>query len=142
MPTIRKLQTTTKKPIGKNYDARLYVSGNELSKSKERAGASIAKDHLPLTHPGEYLLEEFLHPLNISAAQLSDATGLARSRITEITKGRRKMTADTALRLAAFFGTSPEFWLNLQNSYDIKIARRENAGEYQRIHRYEAIAER
>ena len=72
-------------------------------------------------HPGEILKEEFLIPLNITAYRLSQETSIPQTRISEITKGRRKLTADTALRLSRFFGTSAKFWLGLQDDYDLEV---------------------
>jgi len=74
-------------------------------------------------HPGEILLEEFLKPLEISAYRLSKDTFIPQTRISEITKGRRRITADTALRLSKYFGTSAKFWLGLQDDYDIEEER-------------------
>lgn len=71
-------------------------------------------------HPGEILLEEFLKPLEISAYRLSKDTFIPQTRISEIIKGRRRITADTALRLSKYFGTSAKFWLGLQDDYDIE----------------------
>ncbi len=71
-------------------------------------------------HPGEILREEFLSPLGISAYRLSKELFIPQSRISEILKGKRRVTADTALRLSAFFGNSAKFWLNLQQDYDIE----------------------
>jgi addiction module HigA family antidote len=71
-------------------------------------------------HPGEILLEEFLHPLGISAYKLSKDTDIPQTRISQIIKGKRRITADTALRLAYYFGTTAKFWLGLQNDYDIE----------------------
>ena len=71
-------------------------------------------------HPGEILREEFLEPLNISAYRLSRETFLPQTRISEILNGRRSITADTALRLSKFFGTSAKFWLGLQDDYDLE----------------------
>lgn len=71
-------------------------------------------------HPGEILLEEFLKPLGISAYRLSKETFLPQTRISAIIKGRRRVTADTALRLSKFFGTSAKFWLGLQVDYDLE----------------------
>ena len=71
-------------------------------------------------HPGEVLMEEFLIPLKISAYKLSKETFIPQTRISEIIKGRRRITADTALRFAKFFGTSAKFWLGLQDDYDIE----------------------
>jgi antitoxin HigA-1 len=72
-------------------------------------------------HPGEHLAEE-LKELNMSAAALARQLQVPTNRITQILNGNRDITADTALRLAHFFGTSPEFWINLQSIYDLRIA--------------------
>ena len=74
-------------------------------------------------HPGEVLLEEFLGPMGISQNALARATGVPPRRINEIVLGKRALTADTALRLAAFFGTSEGFWLGLQVDYDLEETR-------------------
>lgn len=71
-------------------------------------------------HPGEILEEEFLKPMGITAYKLSQSIGVPQTRTSQILKGRRRITADTALRLAKFFGTSPKFWLGLQNDFDIE----------------------
>ncbi|MFN6945426.1 MAG: HigA family addiction module antitoxin [Cytophagaceae bacterium] len=71
-------------------------------------------------HPGEVLNEEFLKPLQISAYRLSKDISIPQTRISEIVKGRRRITADTALRLSKYFGTSPKFWLGLQDDFDIE----------------------
>ncbi|NDE61941.1 MAG: addiction module antidote protein, HigA family [Cyclobacteriaceae bacterium] len=71
-------------------------------------------------HPGEILLEEFLVPLEVTAYRLSKDIGIPQTRISEIIKGNRRITADTALRLSIYFGNSPKFWLGLQDDYDIE----------------------
>ncbi len=71
-------------------------------------------------HPGEILTEEFLTPLNISAYKLSKDIGIPQTRISEIVKGNRRITADTALRLSKYFGNSAKFWLGLQDDFDIE----------------------
>lgn len=71
-------------------------------------------------HPGEILLEEFLIPLSISAYRLSKDIGIPQTRISEIVKGNRRITADTALRLSRYFGNSAKFWLGLQDDFDIE----------------------
>jgi addiction module HigA family antidote len=76
-------------------------------------------------HPGEVLREEFLAPLAMSANALSQALRVPASRINDIVRERRGVTADTALRLARYFGGDPQFWINLQASYDLKAAKRE-----------------
>jgi addiction module HigA family antidote len=78
---------------------------------------------LPPIHPGEILLEEFLNPMGLSQYRLAKDTGMPPRRINEIVHGTRAITADTALRLARFFGTSESFWLNLQAKYDLEVAR-------------------
>ncbi|MFN9960883.1 MAG: HigA family addiction module antitoxin, partial [bacterium] len=71
-------------------------------------------------HPGEILLEEFLIPLEISAYRLSKDIGIPQTRVSEIIKGNRRITADTALRLSKYFGNSAKFWLGLQDDFDIE----------------------
>lgn len=80
------------------------------------------KKKLPHIHPGVILLEEFLNPMGISQYRLAKDINVPPRRINEIVHGKRAITADTALRLGRFFGTSPQFWLNLQVRYDIEIA--------------------
>jgi len=80
----------------------------------------MAKKKLPLIHPGEILLEEFLNPLGISQYRLAKSISVPARRINEIVHGKRGVTADTALRLAKFFGTSDRFWINLQARYDLE----------------------
>ena len=72
-------------------------------------------------HPGEILLEEFLHPLGISQYKLSKDVSVPPRRINEIVQGKRSITADTALRLSRYFGLSERFWLNLQSRYDLEV---------------------
>ncbi|RJR38719.1 MAG: addiction module antidote protein, HigA family [Desulfobacteraceae bacterium] len=73
-------------------------------------------------HPGEVLMEEFLKPLGLSQNRLALSIGVPPRRVNEIVLRKRRVTADTALRLARFFGTSPEFWLGLQSQYDLDLA--------------------
>ena len=75
-------------------------------------------------HPGEILRDDFLEPMKISVYILARVIKVPRSRVNDIVLGRRAITTDTALRLARYFGTSPEFWVNLQTHYDLKIAGR------------------
>lgn len=77
-------------------------------------------DKLNNIHPGEVLNEEFLIPLEISAYKLSKDLEIPQTRISQIIKGNRRITADTAMRLSSYFGNSPKFWLGLQNDYDIE----------------------
>jgi len=81
------------------------------------------QEFAPVT-PGEMLKEEFLAEYGLSQNELAKAVGISPNRITDIVNNRRRITADTALRLGLYFGNSPEFWMNLQSHYDLKIARR------------------
>ena len=94
-------------------------------------------EKLANVHPGEVLQKEFLQPLEISAYKLAKEIGIPQTRISEILKGRRRITADTALRLSYYFGTTPKFWLGLQDDYDLEeeeIAKKE---EFQSIKKCE-----
>ena len=82
----------------------------------------MANKKLPPIHPGEILMEEFLKPMDISQYRLAMDISVPPRRINEIVHGKRSITADTALRLGRFFGMSPQFWLNLQNRYDLEVA--------------------
>jgi addiction module HigA family antidote len=77
-------------------------------------------DKLNNIHPGEILSEEFLIPMEITAYRLSKDLNIPQTRISQIIKGKRRITADTALRLSAYFGTTPQFWLGLQDDFDIE----------------------
>jgi len=77
---------------------------------------------LPPVHPGEILLEDFLSPMEISRYRLAKSIGVPQRRIDEICAGKRSITADTALRLARFFGTDAQSWMNLQAEYDLEVA--------------------
>jgi len=87
---------------------------------------SVATPNRVTTHPGEMLSEEFLKPLGLSVNALAMALRVPATRIGAIVKGERSVTADTALRLARFLGTSPEFWVNLQAMHDLTKARLES----------------
>jgi addiction module HigA family antidote len=78
---------------------------------------------IPPPHPGETILEDVIKPLGLSVNQLAKALGVTATRLNDIVRGRRGITADTALRLARYLGTSAEFWLGLQLDYDLRIAR-------------------
>ena len=79
--------------------------------------------HRTPTHPGEMLIEEFLKPLGITQTDFAELIGVSRVRLNEIVRGKRGITADTALRLARYFGTSEELWMNLQARYDLEVER-------------------
>jgi addiction module HigA family antidote len=87
---------------------------------------------LPPIHPGEILREDVLDPLNLSVNQLAKTLAVDAARLNEIARGRRGITADTALRLARYLGTTPEFWLNLQTRYDLQLAKQAKAKEIDR----------
>jgi len=94
--------------------------------------------NLPNIHPGEVLLEEFLTPMGISQNALARAAGVPPRRINEIVLGKRGVTADTAVRLAAALGTSERFWLGLQADFDLEQAHRALGHAVQRIERIAA----
>ena len=81
-------------------------------------------ENLPNVHPGEILLEEFMKPLEITAYRLAKEIEIPQTRISQILKKKRRITADTALRLSSFFGNSAKFWLGLQDDYDIEEERK------------------
>ncbi len=85
------------------------------------------------THPGEVLREEYLIALGMSARALAKVLGVPANRITEIMRGERDVSADTAIRLGRYFGTDPRFWLNLQAAYDLSVA--ESGNDYSKIGR-------
>ena len=87
-------------------------------------------------HPGEILLEEFLIPLEISAYRLSKDIDIPQTRISEIVKGRRSITADTALRFAKYFGNSAKFWLGLQDDYDIEEQQNQKSDAFLNIKQF------
>jgi len=96
-------------------------------------------EKLPNIHPGELLLEEFLRPMSVSAYRLAKEIEIPQTRLSQIIKGARRITADTALRLSIFFGNSPNFWLGLQNDYDLEAERLKNAGIFSRIKQFKKI---
>ena len=83
-------------------------------------------------HPGETIKEEFLVPLGMSVNALAKGLGIGATRLGEIVRGRRGVTADTALRLARYFGTTPELWINLQTFYDLRMAQRRSSRTIER----------
>ena len=83
-------------------------------------------------HPGEILAEDVLPELGMNANQVGEAVGVPANRISEILRGRRAITADTALRLGRWLGSSPQFWMNLQRSYDLEVAELEHGAEIAR----------
>ena len=93
------------------------------SRSSTTTHRQVAVRRLPNVHPGEVLLEEFLRPMSISAYRLAKETALSQTRVSEIIRQKRSITAETALRLSKYFGNSAEFWLGLQNDYDLEESR-------------------
>ena len=90
-------------------------------------------ERIPLITPGEILLEEFLKPMNITAYRLAKDTHVPATRISQILKGKRRITADTALRFSKYFGNSPDFWLGIQDEYDLRLERKNIAKELEKI---------
>jgi len=90
--------------------------------------AKKTKRMLPI-HPGETLREDFLNPLGLSASRLAIELRVPVTRVSDIVRGQRAITADTALRLARYFGTTPQFWMNLQANYDLEVAQDAHGAE-------------
>src|ERR1035437_9339557 len=87
---------------------------------------------IPVPHPGETLREDILDPLGMSVNQLAKALGITATRLNDVVRGRRRITADTALRVARYLGTSAEFWLGLQLEYDLRTARQARVREIEK----------
>lgn len=103
-----------------------------LMTSKSSTTTTEGSEFLPLIHPGEILSEEYLKPLGMTLGGLAGALRVPAGRVREIIRGRRRITPDTALRLARYFGTSPQFWLNLQSGYDLRAEERRTGGRVAR----------
>ncbi len=95
--------------------------------SLNNLGTTTDDEALTLSTPGDLLRQEFMEPLDLSANALARALHVPPNRITAILRGQRAITADTALRLSRYFGTTAELWLNLQTDYDLRLARRDKA---------------
>jgi len=95
---------------------------------------------IPIIHPGEILLEEFLIPMEITQYRLSKDLNIPQTRVSQIIKGNRRITADTALRLSKYFGNSPKFWLGLQDDYDLEQFNNKLVDELSQIPKAEKIA--
>jgi addiction module HigA family antidote len=91
---------------------------------------------LPPIHPGEILREEFMRPLALSSNALANAIGVTAARVNEIVRERRGISADTALRLARYFGTDAQSWMNLQQRYDLECAKDALGASLRKIHRH------
>ena len=89
------------------------------------------------THPGEVLREEFMEPLNMSAGKIAKEIGVPRDRIEKLSREKKGMSADTALRLSKLFGTTPDFWMNLQSSYELSVVKSQQ--DFDDIHTLECL---
>lgn len=98
-----------------------------------------SEDRLPPVHPGEVLLEDFMKPLGLSQYRVAHDIGVTPMRISQIVNGNRSVTVDTAMRLARYFGTSPDVWLRLQARYDLEVAKLEYGDQ---IHREVQVLDR
>jgi antitoxin HigA-1 len=96
----------------------------------------------PPIHPGEILYEDLMKPLGLSQNKLAEELGVDPGRINQIVTGRRGITADTALRLGRYFGTTPEFWMNLQTRYDLEVAKDAKAADIEKRVRVRSDIER
>ena len=117
------------KPISKEHMAGQYGRGQGLQREDMDRGEVDFSDmvsgrRLPLVHPGEILRDEFLSPMDLSVYRLAQAIKVSRPGLSDLVLGRRGITTDTALRLGRYFGTTPEFWINLQTRYDLDVAER------------------
>ncbi len=102
----------------------MSVNRNDIDNRKIDFSDIVSGRRLPPIHPGEILRDEFLTPMGISVYALANAIKVPRSRANDIVLGRRAITTDTAMRLGRYFGTSSEFWINLQARYDLDVAER------------------
>lgn len=112
-----------------NTEFALY---GDLDMHMRSKSSTTTRELLPLVSPGEILQEEFMLPLGLSANALGLELHVPANRIQAIVKGGRAITADTALRLSHYFGNSAEFWLNLQQNYELDLVKREKLAEIQR----------
>jgi addiction module HigA family antidote len=101
----------------------LTIRSEPMTNKTTTRTTKMIPTHRPPTHPGEILLEEFLAPLELTQVKAAAEMGISVNRLNELIRGKRGVTADTALRLAALLKTTPEFWLNLQTAYDLYEAR-------------------
>lgn len=101
----------------------MSINREDLDRGRVDFSEVMSGERFPPVSPGEILRSEFLEPMGISVYALANAIKVTRSRINDIVLGRRAISADTALRLARYFGTTPEFWVNLQSIYDLATAK-------------------
>ena len=102
----------------------MSIKRDDLDAGRVDFSEVVTGKRLPLIHPGEILRDDFLMPMKISVYALARAINAPRSRVNDIVLARRGITADTAFRLARYFGTTPDFWINLQARYDLDAAER------------------
>ena len=100
----------------------------------------MSKELIELSTPGEILKEEFLDPMGITPYALAKGIFVDPPRIDAIIKGKRRITADTAIRLSRFFGTTPGFWMNMQSRYDLEILMEEKGAELERIRQHHLVS--
>lgn len=141
MPTTSRSSTTTKarQRTSSTTTSRQRTPGRFVAPGPAPRRARSAPDSLPLAavHPGEVLEEEFLIPLSLSSYRVATDIGVPAPRINDIVLRRRAITADTALRLSRYFGTSAKFWLGLQTAYDLDIEQDRLAGELEKVPRFD-----
>ena len=101
----------------------MSINREDLDRGRIDFGDVTSSERFLPVSPGEILRTEFLEPMGISVYALAKAIKVTRSRVNDIVLGRRAVSADTALRLARYFGTTPEFWVNLQSAYDLAMAK-------------------
>lgn len=101
----------------------MTIRFDELAKTNLSEVLARPRKRLAITHPGQLLSSEFMEPHELTANALANALHVPANRVTAILKGQRGITADTALRLARYFGTTPDFWLNLQKDFELRQAR-------------------
>ncbi len=100
----------------------MTIRRSDVDRMKVDFSNVILGQHLPPVHPGEILRDEFLRPFGLTVYRLARALRIPRLRVNDIVLGRRRITTDTALRLARYFGTTAEFWIRLQTRYDLECA--------------------
>ena len=100
----------------------MVIRREELDNGSMQFSGVVTGDRLEPVHPGEILRDEFLKPMALSVYALARVLKVSRARLNDLVRGRRAVTTDTALRLGRYFGTTPEFWINLQSRYDLDIA--------------------
>ena len=111
----------------------MAIRHDQLGKTNFAEVLARPRRRLAITHPGQFLLSEFMGPNGLTANALANALHVPANRITAILKGQRGITADTALRLARYFGTTPDVWLNLQKDYELRLAKDEAEAEIESL---------